>query len=176
MSRYQPPIVKIKFDPLKIAEPLWLTGEQVLEGFSDARVVSRFSEYWAAKVYGFVKCKNTNEAGYDGYIDSENTLQGVIAVAIRSIGKSGIKFQQSKFIGSGRKCTVEDLVDSLKHVDYEIVIDITSFPDVLMLPIKSDILLNFVRDGLLKPSGWSKNKFYTVLFADGYDVAKVISI
>jgi len=92
-------VYNLSFNPKKIGDALCITENQVRDEFSDGRVISRFSEYWASRLYNFQKCKSSNEAGYDGTITLKLTK---IKVGVRSLTKSGIKFQQSKYIGSGR--------------------------------------------------------------------------
>jgi hypothetical protein len=153
--------------PAKVAEALWISEEDVVREFSDGRVTSRFGEIWAGKLYEFNKCENTNESGYDGLI--EHPLVGRIRVGVRSLTKSGIKFQMSKFTGSGRTCTIEDLRTSIAAMDFEIVMDIVDSPIVHMVPVKAEDLMGLVTAGELTPSGLNRSSFYRKVF--GIDVA-----
>ena len=63
-------IYKLTFDCQRIADALWIHYADANKEFHDGRVVSRFSEYWAGKLYGFKKSNNSNQAAYDGTIES----------------------------------------------------------------------------------------------------------
>jgi hypothetical protein len=154
-----PKFYRIHFRPDAIGEALWLEPDQVVREFRDGRVVSRFSEYWAARLYKFERSTNTNEKGHDGLIRSP--LWGELRVCIRSLTSSGIKFQRSANIGSGRRCTQQDLIEALSGVDYVIAIDITRFPIVTTLPTPAPRLLALVEAGELTSSGMRRSRFYS---------------
>lgn len=160
--KYTPPNFKLVFDPRKIADALWITYDQAEKEFKDGRVVSRFSEYWTAKLYGFEKSDCSNTAGYDGTIN--NPLIGLLHIGVRSLTKAGIKFQQSRFVGSGRSCTHHDLVDSVRCMDFEIVVDIVDFPCVLLSTVSADKMLSMIEHQELTPSGFSRIKYYSHVF------------
>jgi hypothetical protein len=155
-----------------IAQSLGLTDEQVMKEFKDARVISRFSEYWAGRMYDYIKVDNTNNASYDGII--QNKLLGDIKVSIKSLTKSGVHFQQSKFIGSGRICTNENLLQSLRDINFVIVVDIINFPSIKFIPISSEILINLVNQKLLSCNGYNENKFYKTIFNTNSEDIKFI--
>lgn len=171
---YTPPNFKIVFDPQRIADALWIRRSQAEKEFKDGRVVSRFSEYWTEKLYGFKKSDNSNTAMYDGYI--LNPLLGKIYVSVRSLTKAGIKFQQSKFIGSGRKCSKQDLLESMSGIDFEIVVDITDFPCVMISVVAAEKLTNMIRNGGLTPSGLNRSNYYKKMFHTTVNSIKAESI
>lgn len=174
MSKYHPPNFKLVFDPERIATALWITTPQALKEFQDGRVVSRFSEYWTEKLYGFKKSDNTNTAMYDGIIS--NPLIGDMFISVRSLTKTGIKFQQSKFIGSGRSCSISDLKSSLISIDFEIVVDIIDFPTVILSVVSSDRLLQLVDAGKVTPSGLKRDQYYHKIFHTTHSSLKVGTI
>ena len=159
---YAPPNFKMVFDPRKIADALWISYDQAEKEFKDGRVVSRFSEYWTSKLYGFEKSDCSNTAGFDGTIN--NPLIGLIHIGVRSLTKAGIKFQQSRFVGSGRSCTHQDLVDSVRYMDFEIVVDIVDFPCVLLSAVSADKLLSMIEHRELTTTGFSRIKYYSQVF------------
>lgn len=171
---YTPPNFKIVFDPQRIADALWIDRPQAEKEFKDGRVVSRFSEYWTEKLYGFKKSDNSNTAMYDGYI--LNPLLGKIYVSVRSLTKSGIKFQQSKFIGSGRKCSKIDLLESMQGIDFEIVVDITDFPCVVMSVVRAEKLTTMIRRDELNPAGLNRSNYYKKMFHTTVDSLNVKTI
>lgn len=159
---YIPPQYMICLNKEKIAASLGLTVEQVIKEFKDARVISRFSEYWAGKLYDYEKIENSNNASYDGII--KNKLIGNIYISIKTLTNSGIRFQQSKYVGSGRSCDKKKLLDSFMGVDFVIVTDIINFPIIKFIPVKTDILIGLVKKDLLSCNGYKGNKFYKIIF------------
>lgn len=164
---YIPPQYKIRFDINKIAEALCITPDQAIKEFRDGRVISRFSEYWAGQIYDFKKMDNTNNEGYDGII--EIPLLGKFYVGVRSLTKSGIRFQKSKFIGSGRHCTINNLTESIEDIDFEIVVDILDFPCIIMSPVDKNKLLDLINTGELTTGGFNRNQFYDKIFGNTID-------
>lgn len=160
--KYVPPQYKIKFDVDKIADALCITSDQAIKEFRDGRVISRFSEYWAGKIYDFKKEDNTNNEGYDGIV--EIPLLGKFYVGVRSLTKSGIRFQKSKFMGSGRHCNINNLIESIQDIDFEIVVDILDFPCIIMSPVDKDKLLYLINNGELTMSGFNRKQFYKKIF------------
>jgi len=155
----------IILDTKRISDSIYISEENARKGFSDGRVVSRFAEEWSGILYGITLSNNTNKPGSDGDIQTGNILLGNVPVGVRSLSENGgIKFQQSKYIGSGRTCTIENLIDSINTIDYEIVVDIADSPRIKFIPIDRTVLLKMISDGVLTPSGFTRKKFYTVLF------------
>lgn len=157
-ARSSPKFYRIHFSPELMAQALWLAPHQVTREFRDGRVISRFSEYWAARLYDFEKSSNANQKGHDGVIRSP--LLGELRVCIRSLTSAGIRFQRSGNIGSGRTCTRQALVDALSDIAYVIAVDITQFPVIHTLPTPASRLLALVEAGKLTPSGMSRIRFY----------------
>ena len=139
-----------------------LKPDQVLKEFTDGRVISRFSEHWAAVLFEFEKSKNTNEKSTDGKI--VHPLLGSIRIGVRSLTNSGIKFQDSKYIGSGRKCDDEALIESISKIDFEIVVDIIDFPQIYFVPINSKDLMDAFEAGKLTCNGLRRRLFYELFF------------
>jgi hypothetical protein len=168
----------IVLNPKMISVAVWVSENDANDTFSDGRVASRFTEKWASRIYNLIMSKNTNNPGSDADIQTGNILLGNIPVGVRSLSKAGIKFQQSKFIGSGRTCTIDNLIESIKAVEIEIVVDIADAPKIKFIPIYSKILLKMISDGVLTPNGLTRNKFYTVLFGrqlddDDFDIVPI---
>jgi hypothetical protein len=160
---------KKDFDITAIASSLEISTDAVLKEFKDGRVISRFTEHWCAELYNFVKNDSSDAEGFDGFIPSTGGL-GNQKIAVRTLTARGIKFQQSKYIGSGRQCTQDNLIESLQKADYELVVDCTDFPIVLFIPIKtSDLIILAMKDGkkgvkILNPRGLSASDFYMTFF------------
>ena len=164
---YIPPQHKIMFDVKKIADALCITPEQAIKEFKDGRVVSRFSEYWTSRIYGFKKVGNSNNEGYDGII--KVPLLGTFYVGVRSLTKSGIKFQKSKFIGSKRRCTNNNLIESINDIDFEIVVDIIDFPTIILSPVDKNKLLELIYNEELTSGGLKREQFYGKIFNNTVD-------
>jgi hypothetical protein len=163
MSRIgsSPPRYRLTFDPRKLSNALWISPEAVLEEFRDGRVSSRFAEHWVAALYKVTKSENTNQPGHDGVIS--HPLTGEWRVSVKSLTKSGVKFQHSRYVGSGRGCTVTDLRRSLEDADFVIAVDIRDFPVVRTVPVGQRALLDLVDAQCLTPTGLRPAEFYRQL-------------
>lgn len=142
------------FDPNLLAEGLGITTDEIIESFKDGRVASRFVEYLSSKLYGLEK-KNSNNPGFDSIMTHPLVL---LKTEVRTIGKSGIRFQQSIDIGGKRKCSTKQLLEAIKANDFYIAVDIQDFPKVCFIPIASKKLQIFIDRGELKSGGWSRKK------------------
>lgn len=161
MAKKPKPALKVKcftFDAAAIAAALNISTEIVQKEFRDARVTSRFSEHWGAKLYDFAKHLNTNQAGSDGAVGVGEL--GTVDVSVKCLTRAGVKFQKSKFVGSGRKCTPANLMESLAETSKVLVVDIRDFPTVCFVPVDTKDLMAAASAGLLTPSGWNEVKFY----------------
>ncbi|MGH8541993.1 MAG: hypothetical protein ACRETW_16000 [Stenotrophobium sp.] len=147
-----------RFDSTAIASALKISENASETKFRDGRVASRFSEHWAARLYDYLKHGNTNQHGSDGEFDAGEL--GGVEVSVKSLTNSGVKFQKSKFVGSGRSCTHEDLIDSINDCERYVVVDITKFPEVRFVIVLSRILAKAAQAKHLTPGGWSESKFY----------------
>ena len=84
----------------------------------------------------------------------------------------GVKFQQSKFVGSGRTSTKATLISSLEACDRVVVVDVTGFPLVRFIPIDATRLISAAHTERLTSSGWSKSRLYDWL-REKYDVSEI---
>jgi hypothetical protein len=84
---------------------------------------------------------------------------GRFDISVRCFNTNGIKFQKSKFIGSGRHTTPDDLLESLESVERYVVVDLRQFPLLRFYPIDSKLLLRLVRQGKLTASGITSKRF-----------------
>ena len=157
----KPKVVDILINPQKLANALWLDREQVIEEFTDGRVIARFSEHWAAKLYGFQKTVNTNDK-HDGVLTT--MLRGQETFSVRCLSKNGVKFQRSCEYGAGRKGTNEQMKKYLETIDYVVIVDIVNFPFIRLMPVQSNRLVSLVDQGGLTTSGLSYNSFYKKLY------------
>ena len=157
------PIHRLCFNVPLLSAALNLEDFQIIESFKDGRVSSRFSEYWAGSLYGFEKCVNSNKPKYDGNVVHPLVENMELNVSVRSLTDK-VVFQQSKYIGGGRKCNLDDLKSSVMHIDFVIVVDIFPFPTITFLPIKSKTLLDAIDEGKLGVGGKTRNTFYKMFF------------
>ena len=154
----------VDFDALKIAP------DETVTAFQDGRGAWPFSEIWGEHLYEFIKHCNTNNPVSDGAIALEHLRD--VNVSIKALTKSGIKFQQSKYVGYGRKTDQEGLIASIEACDRIIVVNITEFPTVRFIPIDAPRLVGAAYRGTLTTSCWRKPAFYAWLHAT-YDVSEV---
>lgn len=156
----------LTLDVPALAQALWVTEEAVLEEFRDGRVASRWAEWWGDRLSELTKSTNTNEPGYDL---SGTYANADIAVSNKTLTPSGVKFQKSVYVGSGRSCSQDDLIRSLLEAELYQIVDITSIPDVALTTVASRLLVAKARETLpngrfaLTPSGWNAAQFYAFL-------------
>ncbi|MBE7184511.1 MAG: hypothetical protein INR68_08910 [Methylobacterium mesophilicum] len=147
-------VTKIEFNPQSIAEALRIEPDQVISAFRDGRGAWPFSEIWGAKLYEFIKHGNTNVPFSDGAIALEQLRD--VNVSVKALTRGGIKFQQSKFVGFGRRTDKEGLIASLEACDRVVIVDLTEFPTVSFLPVDGTRLVSAAHKGALTTTGWSK--------------------
>lgn len=151
-------IGSVTFDSGRLSEALKLPVEAVITAFQDGRGAWPFSELWGERLYEFVKHSNSNNPVSDGVVALAQLRD--VSISVKALTRSGIKFQQSKFVGSGRSSTKEGLLSSLEACDRVVVVDITGFPEVLFIPIEATRLLSAAHRDVLTVNGWSKDRLY----------------
>ena len=145
----------------EISKALRVTLEEAIRKFRDPRVTSWFAEIWGERLYNYKAHTNPNHPGSDARIALGDI--GRFDISVRCFYESSIKLQKSKFIGSGRKCTTDDLIDSIESVERYIIVDLRKFPKLIFVPLDSKPLLRLVRQGKLTPSGITPARFDTWL-------------
>lgn len=125
--------------------------------FQDARVTSWFAEIWGERLFNYTKHASANQAGSDAAIAVGNI--GRFDIGVRCFFKNTLKFQKSKFIGSGRSATTDDLIASLEDVERYVIVDLRGFPTLHFYPLDTKALLRLVRDGKLTVNGISPARF-----------------
>ncbi len=150
-------IFEFELDIKKVADALFVPESLALESLGDGRVTSRWGEHWGAELGRLDKAQNTNQEGFDL---STQVSSAQIAVSSKCLSKSRVKFQESKFQGTGRKGSVASLLVSLDKVELFHVIDISQMPRVRIVTVHSRYLRAEVNAGRLKPYGWSPKRFY----------------
>ena len=125
----------------------------------DPRVVSWFAEIWGETLFGFRRHPSSNHPGSDASL-----VLGAIGrfdISVRCFNKGNVKFQKSKFIGSGRKGTMDDLIDSVETVERIVIVDLRGFPQLDFYPIDSKVVLKRIREGQLTLTGLTPKRFGT---------------
>jgi hypothetical protein len=150
-------IVEAELSLDEIASALKLRPGDVSSKFKDPRITSWFAEIWGERLFGYTKHISSNHPGSDGAISLGDI--GRFDISVRCFNTNGIKFQKSKFIGSGRHATPEDLIDSLESVERYVLVDLREFPLLRFYPIDSKLLLRLVRQGKLTASGITSKRF-----------------
>ena len=140
-----------------IGRALALSREDVLSKFRDPRVTSWFAEIWGERLFRYKKHLSSNHPGSDARL--ELGALGRFDISVRCFNRNTIKFQKSKFIGSGRSATLDDLVESIESVERIVVVDLRHFPKLRFVPLDSKPLLKLVRLGKLTATGISPGRF-----------------
>lgn len=159
-------VVNYAFPIKGIAKLLGMSVDKVKKRFIDGRVASPWAEEKAEEMIPCFQChEDFNVPGSDG------TLLANI-VAVRCLTKStGVKFQDSKYIGFRRPCSQENLLDSIRGVDNFIVVDVVDPDCWRFILLSSETVYNWAqtettRSFELTPSGLKKEKFDKFLERD----------
>lgn len=174
MKRDKLTVLETTFSAEAIADALRLSPDQVIAKFRDPRVTSWFAELWGERLFGYAAHANANHPGSDAAIGLGDI--GRFDIAVRCFQANAIKFQKSKFIGSGRSATTDDLLESIESVERYLIVDLRLFPTVVFYPLDSKALLKLVRQEKLTVSGISPRRF-DAWIVDAFEVEhKVISL
>ena len=145
------------------------------EYIGNARTFSHQTEIISCFLYDLERNSNPNEKGHDAKNIFTSTLspRGELRVEIRCMGKNGINLLPSGMKGSGRTYNPEEYEDLLNNcLTHYIVVDITSFPNLYITPIRASQVLNFKQKGIMK-FGASYNTpvhtFYSLFFNKNRD-------
>src|SRR4051794_35426568 len=101
-------VVETTLRTAEIAEALRLSPEEVVAKFRDPRVTSWFAEIWGERLFGYKAHLNSNHPGSDASVGLG--ALGRFDISVRCFNGSSIKFQKSKYIGSGRSASMDDLI------------------------------------------------------------------
>jgi hypothetical protein len=145
----------------EISKALQVTPADAISRFQDGGVTSWFAEIWGARLFSYKKHANTNHPGSDASIDLG--AMGPFEISVRSLTKSGIKFQKSAHIGSGRKAGQTDVEDAIASVERVVAVDIRDFPNLTFISLDSKWLLRQSHKGIITPRGLSPARFYDIL-------------
>jgi len=147
--------------PPMIAAALNIPLKKVRRLFKDGRVVAGFCELWAETICGVRKHKRGNGVFSDCYALMPD--EEPIEVAVRTLTPQGIKFQDSRYIGTGRTCDVPRLKASIRRFDSWIVFDICNFPRIAVYKLKGRTLEEWIDSGDLRPTGLKPQRFIDLL-------------
>jgi hypothetical protein len=148
----------------EIARALRVSSADALEKFMDPRVCSWFAEIWGETLFGYRRHLSSNNPGSDAQM-----ILGAIGrfeISVRCFNRGNIKFQKSKFIGSGRKATPDDLIESVESVERIVIVDLRKFPVLSFYPIDSKDVLRRIRQKTLTTSGLTPKRFDEWLAAE----------
>lgn len=166
MAKNQLTILRTTLSVDDISKALHITPDDVVAKFQDARVTSWFAEIWGERLFNYTKHANANHAGSDAAIVLGDI--GRFDIGVRCFFRNTLKFQKSKFIGSGRSATMEDLIASVEDVERYVIVDLRRFPTLDFYPLDTKALLRLIREGKLTTSGISPARFDSWI-ADAFD-------
>lgn len=149
-----------------LSQALHITPDDVVAKFQDARVTSWFAEIWGERLFNYTKHASANHAGSDATIALGDI--GRFDIGVRCFFRNTLKFQKSKFIGSGRSATMDDLIASVEDVERYVIVDLRSFPVLDFYPLDTKALLRLIREGKLTTGGISPARFDNWI-ADAFD-------
>jgi hypothetical protein len=157
------PTLSFVIDVAKLAEALEISEQNCISEFRDGRVISRFTELWAAEKFGFMRYPR-NYPGPDGYCMLADGDK--VEIAIRSLTNSGIRFQAAKYIGGNRTCSRDNLTESIRNTDRWLIFDIRNFPVIDIFKIRTSLLEHWIGRGELTARGLKAQKFAMLLNRD----------
>lgn len=140
-----------------ISKALRITPEDAVAKFQDARVTSWFAKIWGERLFNYTKHLSANHAGSDAAIILGDI--GRFDIGVRCFNRNTLKFQKSKFIGSGRSASREDLIASVEEVERYVIVDLRDFPTLDFYPLDTKALLRLIYEGKLTTSGISPTRF-----------------
>ena len=150
-------VLETELSLTEIASALRITEHDAASKFRDPRITSWFAEIWGEKLFGYTKHASSNHPGSDAAIHMG--AMGRFEISVRCFHEHNIKFQKSKFIGSGRRATTEDLIASIESVEQVVVVDLRRFPFLRFVPLDSKQLLRLIRVGKLSTAGLTPRRF-----------------
>ncbi len=109
MAKHPLTILEAELSVPAIGLALGLSPDEVLKKFSDPRVTSWFAEIWGERLFRYKAHLSSNHPGSDARV--ELGALGRFDISVRCFNRNTIKFQKSKFIGSGRSATLDDLIE-----------------------------------------------------------------
>lgn len=160
-------IVEAELSTTEIAAALRIHQDDVVAKFQDPRVTSWFAEIWGERLFAYKKHLSSNHPGSDARIDLGAI--GRFDISVRCFMRNTIKFQKSKYIGSGRSATLDNLIESVESVERVVVVDLRSFPRLRFVPLDSKSLLKLIRLGRLTATGISPARFDAWL-SESFDI------
>ena len=155
--KYSLTMVRASLSLAEIAHALRITESDAVEKFKDARVTSWFAEIWGETLFSYRRHSSSNHPGSDAAFALGPI--GRFDISVRCFNKGRIKFQKSKFIGSGRQATSDDLIDSVEDVERMVIVDLREFPLLSFYPIDTKILLREIHADNLTATGMTPTKF-----------------
>jgi len=158
-------VYEFQADAPAIAKALYIEEPEVVSAFRDGRVVSRFGEYWASKVYAYQRERSSNAPFSDGFLEGALGFK----ISVKSLSAAGVKFQQSRDQGTQRSGTALSLRNAIRRSDRHLVVDCSEFPRLRMVAVPSNFLLQRANDDALTLSGWKPTRFYREL-EEAFDV------
>lgn len=156
MARLPLVVVQSTLSLDEIARALRIAPDDAAEKFRDPRVASWFAEIWGETLFGYRRHASSNYPGSDARLSLGPI--GRFEISVRCFNKNSIKFQKSKFIGSGRSATPEDLVRSVEEVECIVLVDLRRFPTLSFYPIDSKSVLRLIRTGQLTTAGMTPRR------------------
>lgn len=155
-------IKTMELNVLEMADAACVSFNQLMRELKDGRVCSRYTEHWSADLFGFEKHSDTNHKDSDGAYEATEDQQAQL-VSVKCLTGNGVKFQNSKDVGAGRKCDTAKLLEAINATHKIMVVDITLMPTVRLIPLDSATVARWVKDGRLGVGGLKKQGFSKLL-------------
>ena len=129
-------IHELKLDLNSICKGFQISKEDAIEIYSDARMLTKLGEKWAARIF------KMKEAGADckGY----DLSKGKKLVSVKSLTRRGSNISSSVYQGAGRSGTYEQIREDFIKNDELIIVDIRSFPLIKFIKLDVNLVMEWV--------------------------------
>ena len=137
----------------KMAKAYGVSLADKLRKLTDGRMIGLWTEQWIANGFGLHRPPSLDTAKYD-LVDLENGSLYSVKTAKK------VKLQQSRYVGSGRKCTKQNIVDSLDGIAGHFVAVQNTGRNIWMAYLDGDMMHEAAMDNELKSSGNDRSEIY----------------
>lgn len=136
MSKKTVTVHKLELDIKSICRGFQISEEDAVEIYSDARMLTKLGEKWAAQIF------KMKEAGADckGY----DLSKGKKLVSVKSLTRRGANISSSVYQGAGRSGTYEQIREDFLKNDELIIVDIREFPIIKFMKFDTNLLMEWV--------------------------------
>lgn len=136
MSKKTVTVHKLHLDLKSICRGFQICEEDAIEIYSDARMLTKLGEKWAAQIFG-MKEAGADQKGYDLYC-------GKKVASVKSLTRRGSNISSSVYQGAGRSGTYQQIREDFMKNDELIIVDIRAFPLIQFIKFDTNLVMDWV--------------------------------